>query len=117
MFDRVELDAFEARHLSPAQWVSLRRGIISRAREERRQLLQQMIAGVLAAIRAARQAAGEFPGALRRGMRRYLARQQRRSELRQLHAMDDTALRDIGIARVEVQAALRSGDGVLRRGR
>ena len=48
--------------------------------------------------------------ALRAAWRGLLRRQRYRHELGELAAMDDLALRDIGISRCEVCAAIRSGD-------
>jgi uncharacterized protein YjiS (DUF1127 family) len=39
----------------------------------------------------------------------YLERRKRLSELTELCAMDDVALKDIGISRLGIQAAIRSG--------
>jgi uncharacterized protein YjiS (DUF1127 family) len=40
---------------------------------------------------------------------RYVSRSQRSRELRELCAMDDMSLKDIGITRLDIRAAIRSG--------
>jgi uncharacterized protein YjiS (DUF1127 family) len=47
---------------------------------------------------------------------RYRRRRLRARELAELRAMDDMALKDIGISRLEIRAAIRSGTN-LRSGR
>jgi uncharacterized protein YjiS (DUF1127 family) len=110
--DGPEIDAYEVRHLSPAQWTALRQGLMRRARDERSRVLRGMVAGLLA---AARRAAGTLVKAVRTAVQRHLARQRRLNELRELSAMDDLGLRDIGISRLEVRAALRSNAARLPR--
>jgi uncharacterized protein YjiS (DUF1127 family) len=114
--DGLELDAFEAHHLSPEEWIALRQRIVRRAREERSRILHQMIASTPGTAGAAWRAAGDVVEAVRRAMRRHLARQKRLKELRELSAMDDIGLKDIGISRLEIRSALRSNAGLLRRG-
>jgi uncharacterized protein YjiS (DUF1127 family) len=45
---------------------------------------------------------------LQSSWRRHLVRRKRAAELRELSAMNDIALRDIGISRPEVRAAMRA---------
>ena len=47
--------------------------------------------------------------AIRSAWMRYRRHQQLRRDLAQLAAMDDLLLRDIGISRTEIRAALREG--------
>src|SRR4029079_7828149 len=46
--------------------------------------------------------------AIHAAWRRLLRRQRRLNELGELQAMDDLSLRDIGISRLEIRAAIRS---------
>ena len=48
--------------------------------------------------------------ALRMAWKRLLRRHRDRRDLRELAAMDDRALRDIGISRCDIRAALGSGE-------
>jgi len=115
--DGFELDTGGIRQLSPQQWSALRRDIVSRARDERSRLLRQMIASLLATAGTVWRVAGKSHDAVRSATRRHLARQQRLRELRELSAMDDIGLRDIGISRLEVRAALQSNTGPVRQNR
>jgi uncharacterized protein YjiS (DUF1127 family) len=45
---------------------------------------------------------------------RYLRHRQRMSDLAKLATMDDLALRDIGISRMEIRAAMRQGTDLTR---
>ena len=47
--------------------------------------------------------------AIRTAWARYVSRRQRWRELRELRAMDDMSLKDIGITRLDIRAAIRSG--------
>jgi uncharacterized protein YjiS (DUF1127 family) len=47
--------------------------------------------------------------AIRAASARYVRRRRQLRELHELCAMDDMSLRDIGISRLEVRAAIRSG--------
>jgi uncharacterized protein YjiS (DUF1127 family) len=47
--------------------------------------------------------------AIRAAWARYVNRRQRSRELRELRAMDDMSLKDIGITRLDIRAAIRSG--------
>lgn len=48
-------------------------------------------------------------GAIRSAWMRYLRHQQRRRDLAQLAAMSDFELKDVGISRDQIRAALRDG--------
>ena len=63
-----------------------------------------------------RQAAARAIAAVRTMWERYLERRTRLRELAELRAMDDIALKDIGISRLDIRAAIRSGAD-LRSGR
>jgi uncharacterized protein YjiS (DUF1127 family) len=47
--------------------------------------------------------------AIRAAWARYAWRRRQLRELRELGAMDDISLKDIGISRLEIRAAIRSG--------
>jgi len=47
--------------------------------------------------------------AIRTAWARYVSHRQRWRELRELRAMDDMSLKDIGITRLDIRAAIRSG--------
>jgi uncharacterized protein YjiS (DUF1127 family) len=47
--------------------------------------------------------------AIRRAWTRYASRRRQLRELRELCAMDDMSLKDLGISRLDIRAAIRSG--------
>ena len=117
MPDGFEVDPFEVRHLTPAQWAALRHDIIRRAHDERSRVLRGVAAGAVAAARRTLNAAGELRNLVVFALRRHLARRKRLNELRQLSAMDDNELKDIGISRTEIRSAMWSTARLLRRSR
>ena len=52
---------------------------------------------------------------IRAAWRNHLLRRRRRRDFAVLVAMDDISLRDMGISRCEVRAAIREGTGLARR--
>lgn len=82
--------AHDARHLTPRQWDLLRRSIIRQIHAERGQMIRAMVGGAAAVVRAT--------------WRRLHERQQASAAL---HAMSDHELRDIGLARSGIKAAIR----------
>jgi uncharacterized protein YjiS (DUF1127 family) len=82
--------ACDVRHLTPQQWTALRKAIIGRAHAERNRAIRQMVMG---AFRA-----------LREGWRRRRRRQEARAALCSMTAYE---LRDIGLSRCGIEAAIR----------
>jgi uncharacterized protein YjiS (DUF1127 family) len=103
------------RRLTPREWAALRKRIIDRAHEERRQVIRQMAGATCGGIRRVWRAAHWLVGALRKAFGLHLARRKRRQELRELSEMSDIELRDIGISRLEIRAAMRSNAKFCRR--
>jgi uncharacterized protein YjiS (DUF1127 family) len=60
---------------------------------------------------------GRAARAIRSAWMRHRRHQQLRRELAQLAAMDDFSLRDIGISRTEIRAAIREGTNLEARSR
>ena len=92
-------------HLSCQERSALKARLIAYAHRERNRLLLEW------AGKAIRPLALTWDGlndAVRAIARRYLARRKRMAELRQLAAMSDRELQDIGITRLDVRAAARS---------
>jgi len=63
-------------------------------------------------VRRAHAARTRAIGRVLLGWARYVGYRQQRRELAELAAMDDVSLRDAGINRFEIGAALRSGTGL-----
>lgn len=98
--------ACEIRHLSCRERTALKTSCIARAEEERNRLLRVSVANATAWLRRGLR---ELFIAAQAAVRRQLARQQRFAELRQLAAMSDRELRDMGITRTEIRAVAQSG--------
>ena len=90
MADDCGLRAPDARHLSPRQWTLLRQTVTRDVHAARGRMIRWAVFATMATFAA--------------GWRRLSARQQARTAL---HAMCDTELRDIGVSRVGIEAAIR----------
>jgi uncharacterized protein YjiS (DUF1127 family) len=102
--DGFEIDGCEVRHLTLQQWTALRRSIIVRAREERKEAIDEVAARASRLCCALLAAASRISDALRSAWRRLRQHQKRLQELRELSQMDDLALRDLGISRLDIRA-------------
>jgi uncharacterized protein YjiS (DUF1127 family) len=91
--DGFDLSRCDPRHLTPRQSMRLRKSIIGRAHEARNLVIRHMVMGAFAAILNAWQQIG--------------CRQQARAALR---SMSEYELRDIGISRAGIEAAIRQND-------
>ncbi len=91
--DGFDPGACDPRQLTPQQWTALRKGIVSRAQEERNRLIRRLVQGGLRALWQA--------------WRRMVLREQARAALR---SMTDRELWDIGISRAGIEPAIRRDD-------
>jgi len=98
-------DTCAVRHLSCRERTALRKRVMDRAYEERQRLLRHWAVRIAQALRRAWWRVNELHLA---AMRRLIARLERAAALRQLAAMSDRELRDIGISRLEIRAATQS---------
>ncbi|MEH2480890.1 uncharacterized protein (DUF1330 family)/uncharacterized protein YjiS (DUF1127 family) [Nitrobacteraceae bacterium AZCC 2146] len=85
--------SYDVRYLTPLQWTARKRSIIERAHAERRRTIRLMFACAIGAVRSA--------------CRRMRHRQEARDALR---SMTDYELKDIGLARSGIEAAIRRGE-------
>ncbi len=104
--DGLDPDAHEFRDLSCRERAELKASCIVRAYEKRNRLIRRWAAGAIAPLALL---LDRLFTAVRTAVRRELRRQRRLAELRQLAAMSDLELRDIGISRMEIRAAAQSG--------
>lgn len=81
--------AHDARHLTPQQWTAMRQSIVRSAQAERDRMIRSSLCVAVAALST--------------GWRRLCERQQARASLR---AMSDYELRDIGLTRAGIEAAI-----------
>jgi uncharacterized protein YjiS (DUF1127 family) len=79
----------DSRHLSPQQWTALRKYFVGQAEEERKRVI--------------RQTGAAFAGALWSAWKRLRRLREARSEL---YAMTERELRDIGLSRSGIEAAI-----------
>ena len=112
--DGSDPDASAVRHLSCRERAELKERLIARAHEERRQLIRRWAAQTSRMLHLAWRRIGELYRAAMRGL---VERQNRLAALRQLGAMSDLELRDIGLSRLEIKAAARSDSAWPRRDR
>jgi uncharacterized protein YjiS (DUF1127 family) len=107
--DRSDLCASDLRRPTPSEWAALRKRIIAWAHEGRRQVIRQMVGATGRGIRRVWHVTHRLVDAFQKASGRYLARRKRyNQELRELSAMSDIELRDMGISRLDIGAVMRS---------
>src|SRR6266566_1599160 len=94
----IDVDAFDYKGLPPEQWDRLRRQAMHRAHLARGRALRAAAASAL--IRAV---AAATIAAARKWWRAYALWRERKAAVRELHALDDRTLRDIGVNRSEIE--------------
>jgi uncharacterized protein YjiS (DUF1127 family) len=105
---------FDYRNLTPEEWEQARRGIICRAQAARTRALRELPGAGLRAMRAIVGGGRDFLRALaalvtaraERWRASYVARRVRRAAVRELAALDDRELKDIGITRSEIESVV-----------
>jgi len=104
----IDGNALDYNRLTPEEWDRLRRQAVHRAHVARARALRDVIGGGVRALRAA--AIGALLGAAaeaavttaRKWWRAYTLRRERKAAVRELRALDDRTLRDIGVNRSEI---------------
>jgi uncharacterized protein YjiS (DUF1127 family) len=86
--------------LAPGEWDKARARIIRRAKAARAQALRDLAGVVLRPLRIAAAAVAATAGSW---WRAYALRRQRNAAVRELSALDDRTLKDIGINRSEIE--------------
>ena len=102
---------FEHRPLAPEQLAQLKRAAGRAAREHRARLVRNLGSAVLASLRGAGRGAGRIIRALghRAGViaserwQAYAAWRERRAAVKELAALDDRTLKDLGLTRSEIE--------------
>jgi uncharacterized protein YjiS (DUF1127 family) len=92
--------AFVFNELTYEQWERRKRQIIRRAEVARAQALRGLVGAVLRGLRTAAWAVAATAG---KWWRAYALRRERNAAVRELRALDDRALKDIGINRSEIE--------------
>lgn len=109
---------FYFNNLTPEQWQQARARILSRAEAARAQAWRDLGSAVLRGLRTVawggaaitRAAAGAAVAAAGQWWRTYAARRERIAAVRELHALDDRTLKDIGVSRSEIEWVVRGQD-------
>jgi uncharacterized protein YjiS (DUF1127 family) len=109
---------FEHRPLTPEQWDRLKRSAVRRAKEHRTQILRSLFVAILTSLRRAADGGRDIvrvlghraASAARRLWRGYLTGRERRRAVRELGALDDLSLKDIGLHRSEIESVVYGPD-------
>jgi uncharacterized protein YjiS (DUF1127 family) len=93
-------NAFYYNSLTPDEWVKARQRIIRRAEAARARALRDLAGAVLRPVQTLATAVAAVAG---KWWRAYLRRRERNAAVRELRALDDRTLKDIGINRSEIE--------------
>lgn len=91
---------FDINELTYDRWERRKRQIVRRAEAARAQALRGLVGAVLRGLRTAAWAVAATAG---KWWRAYALRRERNAAVRELHALDDRTLKDIGINRSEIE--------------
>ena len=97
--------AFVFNELTYEQWERRKQQIIRRAEVARAQALRGLVGAVLRELRTAAWTVAATAG---KWWRAYALRRERNAAVRELHALDDRSLRDIGVSRSEIEWVVSS---------
>jgi uncharacterized protein YjiS (DUF1127 family) len=93
--------------LTPDEWVKARQRIIRRAEAARARALRHLAGAVLRLVQTPATAVAAVAG---KWWRAYLRRRERNAAVRELRALDDRTLKDIGINRSEIESVVDRRD-------
>jgi uncharacterized protein YjiS (DUF1127 family) len=99
--------AFVFNELSYEQWERRKQQIVRRAEVARARALRGLVGGVLRGLRTAASAVAATAG---KWWRAYALRRERNAAVRELRALDDRELKDIGISRGEIEWVVHCED-------
>jgi uncharacterized protein YjiS (DUF1127 family) len=106
---------FDFNSLTPDQWERTRHQIIRRAEAARAQALRDLFSTVLHGLRTAGSGGAAFTHAVAevvvatvgKWWRAYALWRERKAAARELHALDDRTLKDLGVSRSEIEWVVR----------
>jgi uncharacterized protein YjiS (DUF1127 family) len=118
--DEIEFGIFDGRKLTAEEWESFKRC----AQDARAQAMRELLGGVLASLRQAVlggshiiRACGLWAAAaVVKRWHAHALRRERRAAIRQLRALDDRMLRDIGLGRSEIESVIHDPERLMTRG-
>jgi uncharacterized protein YjiS (DUF1127 family) len=99
--------AFVSNELTYEQWERRKQQIVRRAEVARARALRGLVGGVLRGLRTAASAVAATAG---KWWRAYALRRERNAAVRELRALDDRELKDIGISRGEIEWVVHCED-------
>jgi uncharacterized protein YjiS (DUF1127 family) len=98
-------------NLTPEQWQRARQQILSRAQAARAQALRDLASSVVHLLRAALGSGAAVAKAViakaSKWLRAYALWRERKAAARELHALDDRTLKDMGVSRSEIEWVVR----------
>ena len=97
---------FDYRKLTPEQWDALKRRATHDAQAVRTQALRDPLGVVPLALRATRTLGRALAAAASGWWTRYVCWRERRAAVRELAALDDRTLKDLGIYRSEIETVI-----------
>jgi uncharacterized protein YjiS (DUF1127 family) len=97
---------FDYRKLTPEQWDALKRRATLDAQAVRTQALRDLLAIIPLALRMARTLGLAPAAAAGRWWTRYVCWRERRAAVRELAALDDRTLKDLGLHRSEIETVI-----------
>jgi uncharacterized protein YjiS (DUF1127 family) len=98
---------FEHRPLTPEQWDRVKRSALCGAREHRGQMLRSLFVAILTSPRRVAKLVAAAAG---RSWRAYAGWRERRLAIKELGALDDRVLKDIGLHRSEIESVVHGPD-------
>ena len=108
---------FDDRKLTPEQWDAVKRRATHNAQAARTQTLRGLFGIVPLALRAARAPGRALGAAAGRWWTRYVCWRERRAAVRELAALDDRTLKDLGLHRSEIETVILGREVPPRLGR
>jgi uncharacterized protein YjiS (DUF1127 family) len=99
-------DDFDYRNLTPEQWDALKRRATHDAQAVRTQALHGLFGVVPRTLRAVRTLDRALAVAAGRCWTRYIRWRERRAAVRELAALDDRTLKDLGLHRSEIETVI-----------
>ena len=107
-----KIEAFDGRKLTPEQWEHRKRSILWRAQAARAQALRDVAGGILAMSLTIAVGGRDV---VRNWWSAYAIRRERKAAIRELGALDDRTLKDIGLGRSEIESVIHDPERLAAR--